>query len=59
MLDLDRLIADCRDALTQDHAEAMIRDLVARAVAERSAAEVGAGAPPAGAGSSRSITRRS
>ena len=48
MLDLDRLIADCRDALTQDRAEVVIRDLVARAVADRAAAEAALGRPGRG-----------
>lgn len=48
MLDLDRLIAECRHALTQDHAEVMIRDLVARAVSDRSAIEAALGRPTRG-----------
>jgi predicted metal-dependent enzyme (double-stranded beta helix superfamily) len=48
MLDLDRFIADCRDALRQDHTEVAIRDLVARAVADRAAAEAALGSPTRG-----------
>ena len=48
MLDIDRFIADCRGALAQDHTEMMVRDLVARAVADRSAVEATLGHPTRG-----------
>lgn len=48
MLNLDHLIADCRAALTGSRPEALIRDLVARAVAEPSGVTRALGPPRQG-----------
>src|SRR5262245_50824680 len=48
MFDRDQFIADCRDALAKGHAEAAVRDLVARAVRHPSAIEAALGSPREG-----------
>jgi predicted metal-dependent enzyme (double-stranded beta helix superfamily) len=48
MFDRDRFIADCRDAATTEHAQAVIRDLVTCAVSHPSAVEASLGAPREG-----------
>jgi predicted metal-dependent enzyme (double-stranded beta helix superfamily) len=48
MFDRDRFIADCRDAVTKEHAVAAVRDLVAQAVSRPSAVEASLGTPRTG-----------
>jgi len=48
MFDRDRFIADCRDAVTKERAETVVRDLVARVVSDPSAVEASLGPPRAG-----------
>ena len=48
MFDLDRFIADCRDALTTDCPEAVVRELVARTMARPSEVEAALGRPDRG-----------
>jgi predicted metal-dependent enzyme (double-stranded beta helix superfamily) len=45
MFDLDRFIADCRDAVREDETHKAAREVVARAVSEPSAVLAGLGAP--------------
>jgi predicted metal-dependent enzyme (double-stranded beta helix superfamily) len=48
MFDRDRFIAGCRDAVTKERAETVVRDLVARVVSDPSAVEASLGPPRAG-----------
>ena len=45
MFDLDRFIADCRDALAEDSSHKAVREVVARAVADPAAVLKGLGEP--------------
>jgi predicted metal-dependent enzyme (double-stranded beta helix superfamily) len=48
MFDLDRFVADCRAARTQDPTHKAVREIVARAVSDPSAVLAGLGEPSKG-----------
>jgi predicted metal-dependent enzyme (double-stranded beta helix superfamily) len=48
MFDLDRFIADCREAVSADRSHKLVREVVARAVSDPSAVLKGLGAPQRG-----------
>jgi predicted metal-dependent enzyme (double-stranded beta helix superfamily) len=45
MFDLDRLIAECRDAIAEDSSHKVVREIVARAVSDPAAVLTGLGEP--------------
>ena len=45
MFDVDRLIADCRDAVAEDSSHKAVREIVARAVSDPAAVLTGLGEP--------------
>jgi len=57
MFDLDRFIADCRDAVTADATHKSVRELVARTVCDPPAILAGLGEPPAANGIRRRCWR--
>ncbi len=48
MFDLDRFIADCREAVSADRSHKLVREVVARAVSDPSAVLKGLGEPQRG-----------
>jgi hypothetical protein len=57
MFDLDRFIADCRDALTADGTHKLVREVVAHTVCDPTALLAGLGEPPAASGIRRRCWR--